>query len=98
MAKKRTRWLDLVELSRGMDPVEAQAQIRSLAADQRFAAVVAWLRSKEEAWAATVASQGMAAEHGKLAHAAGSLYCCQALSGSLRQIVEPPAPPPNPGD
>ncbi len=98
MATKRTRWADLVELSQAMDPAEAKAQIRSLASDQRFAAVVSWLNANAASWAAAVADQRLAAEHGKLAHAAGSLHCCQSLCGSLRQIVDPPVAPPNPGD
>jgi len=74
---------ELSEAGRKLGEKRVYEQIRELARDPRFAAVAAWLDRNEAAWAATVSSQGMARDHGKLAHAAGSLHAVQVLRGQL---------------
>ena len=74
---------ELSEAGRKLGERQVYDQIKELARDPRFAAVAAWLDRNEAAWAATAASQTMAKEHGKLAHAAGSLHAVQVLRGQL---------------
>jgi hypothetical protein len=98
MATKGTRWAELDVAARAMPPKEWREQLAALARDERFAAVVAWLQTQEAGWSAAVADQARAAQHGQLAHAAGSLFCVQTLLSGLRGIIEPPQKPPTPGD
>jgi len=74
---------ELSEAGRKLGERQVYDQIKELARDPRFAAVAAWLDRNEAAWAATAASQAMAKDHGKLAHAAGSLHAVQVLRGQL---------------
>lgn len=85
---KRSRYDELAEGARALGEPEIRATLRQLARDPRFAAVVAWLSRYQESWARTVSSQVLAADHGKLAHASGSLHALQLLQGSLRVLLE----------
>jgi hypothetical protein len=73
---------------------QVDAQLRSLAAQPQFPALIAWLDRYGDSWADTMTNQALAKDHGKLAHAAGSTYALRILQQSLRNIIEKPAKPP----
>ena len=72
-----------------LDPRLVDEQLRELARDPRFAAVLAWLDRNNAAWQASVSQQRLADSHGKLAHAAGSLYAVSLLKNQLAALLEP---------
>jgi hypothetical protein len=69
------------------DPKRWCEEIRQLAADDRFAAVVALVIQLQDDWDATASSQALAACHGKLAHAAGSKHAMNVLRGRLQILL-----------
>lgn len=83
-----SRFTNLQAASRLLTEKQMHAGIRSLAAHPSFPALIHWLEVNERAWSSAVSGQGLAAEHGKLAHAAGSLYGLQVLVGQLQSVVD----------
>ncbi len=84
------RWADLDRAARDLlerPQAEVVEQVRQLARDNRFPALLALLLKLEQEWSTVASSQGLAACHGKLAHANGSLYAMQLYLGRLRSIV-----------
>lgn len=77
----------LQDAGRALKPAELTANLRTLAADPRFAAVVALLDRNVESWQTAFASQQIAANHGQLAHAAGSLHAILLLRAQLAATV-----------
>lgn len=62
-------------------------KLRCLSGDERFPAMVKFMSDAEKSWADAVAMQQLAHEHGKLAHAAGSLHSVQRLRTYLSSIL-----------
>lgn len=87
------RYIELMEAARQLTPDQVNTQLRELARDPRFGAVVAWLEGNREAWVIEVTKQRRAENHGQLAHTAGSLHCIEVLRGQLLQVIEKPKKP-----
>jgi hypothetical protein len=79
---------DLVTTGRGLRPEAVNSQLRALLDDPKFPAVLAWLDRNERSWSSAVTNQKLAADHGKLAHAAGSLYALQILQSQLQNLSD----------
>lgn len=79
---------ELAERGRGLGVWEVEALLLSLAGDERFPAVVEWLRLQRLEFELTAALPQLAAEHGKLAHASGGLHALITLEAKLRGVVE----------
>lgn len=77
---------DLVVAARGLRAEAVNNQLRALMDDPKFPAVLAWLERNERAWSGAVTNQKLAVDHGKLAHAAGSLYALQILQSQLQNL------------
>lgn len=77
-----------------MPEKDVKESLRQLARDVRFAAVVSVLLRYERAWSSAVSDQAIATDHGKLAHAAGSLYGLRVLQQAMAGIIDPPRPDP----
>ncbi len=73
---------------RRMSEEEVRAGLRALGQDPRFGAVVGWLERNREAFVMAGSSQGLAGEHGKLAHVAGSIHALNVLRGQLANVME----------
>ena len=86
---------DMVEKAHGLKPAAVNAHLYALMDDPKFPAVLAWLERNERAWTQTVTSQKLASDHGKLAHAAGSLYALQILLGQLHNLKSEPVERPD---
>jgi hypothetical protein len=84
------RFNEHAEAGRKLSAKQVDGQIRQLGRDPRFGAVVAWLQRNEEAWSAATSQQEMAANHGKLAHAGGSLYAVRLLQAQLITLLDRP--------
>ncbi len=85
--------MKFADLKREADRLTAKQvpdNLRVLAQDPRFPALVAWLEGNRREWARCVTSQAIAKDHGKLAHAAGSLYALDVLVGQLQVVIEKP--------
>lgn len=93
-----TRYDELLETAKTYRPGQAEAQIRVLARDDRFAAVIGWIEANLEAASQAACAQNIADSHGKLAHAAGSAHALRIVAGQLRTAVEPPKVPVPPAD
>jgi hypothetical protein len=92
------KFAELLESGRKMSTKEIKSNIVSLAADPRFAAVLALIERKHAEWVKAVAGQSLARDHGALAHCAGSVYATENVLGSFREVIEPspkrgPQPP-----
>lgn len=74
--------------ARTLTPKAALEELRQLGNDLRFAAVVHLLEQHSIAWAKAVADQKLAANHGNLAHAAGSLLALQRIEGDLTSRLQ----------
>lgn len=61
--------------------------IRGLAMDIRFAGVVALLLRHREGYQESGCAQGLAADHGRLAHCQGAVHAMRGLVGDLRQVL-----------
>lgn len=79
---------ELSEAGRRMSAKQVTEGLRLLAQDPRFVVVVAWLERNEAEWTRVVSSQSLAPDHGKLAHAAGSLHGIQVLLAQIRQALD----------
>lgn len=88
MPRKRTRFEDLETAGRELTDAEVQDQLRMLARDERFAAVVAWLARSEAAWRLDVAGHANGEKQGHLAASAGGMGACLRLQAQLRSIVD----------
>jgi len=76
-------YADHLARARTLTPKAALEELRQLGNDRRFAAVVHLVEQHREAWAKAVADQKLAANHGNLAHAAGSLLALQRIETDL---------------
>ncbi len=85
------KFSDLKREAERLTPKQVPENLRVLAQDPRFPALVAWLEGNRREWARCVTSQAIAKDHGKLAHAAGSLYALEVLVGQLQTTVDKPA-------
>jgi hypothetical protein len=81
---------ELLAKAKGYRPGQAEADMRVLARDERFAAVVAWMQGNLEAFTEAACAQKLADSHGRQSHAAGSVYALRVMQGQLRTAVEPP--------
>lgn len=98
MPRKRTRYQDLEIAGQELTQAEVFEAIRQLARDERFAAVVTWLKRSEAAWAMRVGATENAGDHGKLASMTGSMGALIRLQTQLSEILrksrETPSPSP----
>ncbi len=78
---------ELMEAGRRLTPKQVEGQLRELARDDRFAAVLAWLERNHRAWVASVSDQRLAKDHGALAHASGSLHALELLTAQLQTTL-----------
>lgn len=83
-----SRYEALREEARKWKPAELQSQLRAVAADPRFAAVVGWLETNREAWGQSAAAQSLASNPGKQSHACGSLHLMNVLCAQLRAVLD----------
>jgi hypothetical protein len=74
---------EMQQAGRELTPDLMKAQLRTLAQDPRFPAVVALVDRNLDSWQTSFAGQPIAESHGKLAHAAGSLHALLILRGQL---------------
>jgi hypothetical protein len=84
------RFLEHAEAGRKLTAKQVDDQVRELARDPRFPALVALLERNERAWIHAVSNQKMADAHGKIAHAAGSLHALQILIAQVTTILDRP--------
>lgn len=82
----------LEDLARNMTPEQVQDNLISLAADTRFAAVLAWLQQEREGYIAHGCRQDLSPHHGPLAHCQGSVFALRALETDLRKKLLPKPP------
>jgi hypothetical protein len=75
---------EMMEAGRRMSGPEIQENLKGLARDPRFAAVLAWVVNNREGFVVAGAEQKIAGDHGKLAHNAGSVH---ALNLELAQLA-----------
>lgn len=75
----------------GLSSPEVDAALQSLALDERFCAVVAWLERNREAFIAAGSRQEFAGDHGRLAHAQGSVHAVNVLASQLANLMSPGA-------
>lgn len=64
--------------------------IRMISSEPRFDALVQLLDRNREAWAQAAADQKIADSHGKIAHAAGSLYAVNLILSQIENAVNRP--------
>jgi hypothetical protein len=76
-------------LGRELKPEELDGLLRSLSKDDRFCAVVAWLDRNREAFVNAGSRQEIAGDHGKLAHAQGSVHAMNTLAAQLANMFAP---------
>ncbi len=93
-----TRYDELKEIAAGYRPGQCEQQMRVMARDERFAAVVGWIAANLEAFGGAASAQKLADSHGRLAHAAGSHHALRVLEAQLRTAVDPPRAPAPPAD
>lgn len=79
---------DHLTRARTLNAKAALEELRQLGNDRRFAAVVYLLEQHRESWAKAVADQKLAASHGNLAHAAGSLLALQRIESDLTSRLQ----------
>lgn len=84
------KFATLEEKGRAMSDQEIAANVRSLANDPRFAAVVGIVMRHKEQFVDGGAVQALANSHGALAHNAGSVYALNGLLGVIKQISDRP--------
>ena len=78
-----------LEALRDLGPVEQTNLIQSLGNDDRFCAVVGWLERNREAFINEGSRQALASDHGKLAHAQGSVHAINVLRAQLAALLNP---------
>lgn len=83
-----SKFANLMEAGRELSPVQVAAQIRALANDPRFAAVLALVERHHRSYTRAVGNQALAADHGKLAHCGGSVHASELLLASLQAAIE----------
>lgn len=100
MARKRSRYDELEVLGRELTEDEIHEQLRMLARDDRFAAVIEWLVRSERGWKVEVANAASTEAPANLAAHAGGMGACMRLEAQLRGIVDRMrnASPPSPAD
>lgn len=84
------RYAKLLKLARDMSPEEVNDTLKSLANDNRFAAVVALIEEQKELAADFSCDLKFANSHGALAHAGGVRYGMRELAGRIRMLTDPP--------
>ena len=82
------KYSELIRAGREMTAEGKATNLRSLATDPRFPAVVALIEDARVEFTKAFADQKIAAYHGPLAHTAGSLYALDYLEGLLRQQAD----------
>ncbi len=80
---------ELQAVAAGVPPAEVDNLLRSLARDDRFLAVVAWLDRNREGFVRAGSKQDIASDHGKLAHAQGSVHATTVLIAQLANLMNP---------
>lgn len=93
-----SRYDELLEAARRMPPKRVAPMLRTLARDERFVAVVAWLEANREGFHKAASAQALADSHGRMAHAAGSAHALEIVCGQLRAAAEPERRPDIPED
>jgi hypothetical protein len=73
----------------GFTQPQAVALIQSLAADERFAGVVAWLEFNRHDLVNAGCQRALAGDHGRLAHMQGSVNAMNVLINQLHQMLAP---------
>jgi hypothetical protein len=89
---------ELLEAGRKMSEKDIEANIVSLAADPRFAALLGFMERRKSVFTRSVTAPSRADNHGGLAHVAGGLFEILNVLDSLKGIIEPakargPQPP-----
>lgn len=95
------KYEELQALARAMSPEEAEATLRQLANDRRFAAVIRLVTEQKELASDSSSALQFANSHGCLAHAAGVRYGMLELEGRFRALCTPKkkkAEPPSAAD
>ncbi len=70
-----------------MPPEQLNDTLRALTMDERFAAVLAWLDRNRDAFVAAGSKQNLAGDHGKLAHAQGSVHAMNLLLAQIGNMM-----------
>jgi hypothetical protein len=90
---------ELQDQGRKLDVRALPGELRRLADDPHFSGLVAWLDRNLESWEESFTQQSLAGDHGKLAHAAGSVYALRVLRRQLANTLFPARPKqPTPAD
>ena len=84
------KYQKLEQMARGMTAEEITANVAGLAADPRFAGIVALIIQQKELAADYSCGVNFAGSHGALAHAAGVRYGLRELEGKIKQLTDPP--------
>lgn len=100
MPRKRTRFEDLEAAAEELTDTEVWESIRQLGRDDRFAAVLAWLKRSERAWTLRAGLTETASDPGKLASTAGAMGALIRLQAQLSEKLKKSreTPSPTPGD
>lgn len=95
-----TRFETLQQRAWVMTREETAKELRALARDERFAAVIGAVEELKGSYVASISSQKMAPHHDCLEHCAGSIHALDALLAQLdlacapaRKAKEAPAEP-----
>lgn len=80
----------LLAAARGMGDAEVAGCLKGLAADPRFAAVLALVDQIKEQTADAACDHHYAEKHGTLEHAAGVRFGLRILEGKIKGMIEPP--------
>jgi hypothetical protein len=87
-ARKLLRVDALLE-TRRQRPTAVADNLRSLALDARFAAVIALLMRDREMYVKHGSSTTLAPHHGPLAHCQGGVSACDRLLGAIEEMMRP---------
>jgi hypothetical protein len=72
-----------------LSPPEVDNLLRALGRDDRFCAVVAWLERNREGFVNAGSRQDISGDHGRLAHAQGSVHAINTLAAQLANLLNP---------
>ena len=78
-----------LDVSRTLNPAELDNLLQSLGRDDRFCGVIAWIERNREAYINEGSRQALASDHGKLAHAQGSVHALNVLRAQLASLLSP---------
>lgn len=76
--------------ARQLRPEDIEALLNTLGQDEKFCAVIAWLERNRDAFVSAGSRQDLSGDHGRLAHAQGSVHALHTLMAQLAGALVPP--------